>query len=406
METLTPSTRQYGLDWIRVLAFSLLIFYHTGMFFVTWDFHLKNAATSQSMEIWMLFMNQWRLSLLFFISGAGVSFALRKRSGWQFTKERFQRLFIPIVFGMLVIVPPQIYFERLYRHQFEGSYWDFYPSVFQFVPYPEGGSLSWHHLWFVVYLFVYSLIGLPLFLYFRRENGQRLLQKIVSAVSAKPALLFTAIVPIWVYFITLSPSFEITHALVGDWFNHALSFTIFVFGYVIASQPALLESIQRIRKASLLVAIACISAMMIIYSLPNRDLISWPPKVGDFDAYSGHFYLYMTLKSINLWCWILALTGYALKYLNFSNRFLRYGNEAVYPFYILHQSVMIPIGYYVIQWNMGVVPKFFIIAFAMFGTTMLIYELLIRRFNLMRLLFGLKPKAKAAESVALQTAEA
>lgn len=406
METLAINNRQYGLDWIRVLAFSLLIFYHTGMFFVTWDFHLKNAETSQSMEIWMLFMNQWRLSLLFFISGAGVSFALRKRSGWTFTKERFVRLFIPIVFGMLVVVPPQIYFERLYRHQFSGSYLDFYPSVFQFVPYPEGGSLSWHHLWFVVYLFVYSLVGLPLFLYFQKESGKRVLQKIVSFVTAKPALLFLGIAPIWLYYITLSPKYEITHDLAGDWFNHALSFTIFVFGYLIASQPALLEGIQRIRKVSLVIAIACISTMMIVYSLPNRDLISWPAKVGDFEPYSAHFYFYMTLKSINLWCWILALTGYALKYLNFSNRFLRYGNEAVYPFYILHQTVMIAIGYYVIQWNMGIVPKFFIIAFAMFAITVLLYEFLVRRFNLMRMLFGLKPKTAKEKSVSLQAAEA
>ncbi len=406
METLATTQRQYGLDWIRVLAFSLLIFYHTGMFFVTWDFHLKNAQTSESMEIWMLFLNQWRLSLLFFVSGAGVSFALRKRSGWQFTKERFLRLFIPIVFGMLVIVPPQIYFERLYRNQFSGSYLDFYPSVFQFVPYPEGGSLSWHHLWFIVYLFFYSLIGLPLFLYFRKESGQRLLKKIVSAVTAKPAWLFLPILPVWGYFLVLAPRFETTHGLFDDWFNHALSFTIFVLGYIIASQTALLETIQRVRKVSLITGVVCISTMMVVYSLPNRDLISWPPKVGDFDAYSAHFYFYMTIKSINLWCWILALTGYALKYLNFSNRFLRYGNEAVYPFYILHQTVMIVIGYYVIQWNMGVVPKFFIIAFALFGATMLIYELLIRRFNLMRVLFGLKPKTVDSQPVSLQKAEA
>ncbi|MDJ1494424.1 acyltransferase [Cytophagaceae bacterium DM2B3-1] len=408
METLAKtSARQYGLDWVRVGAFSLLIFYHTGMFFVTWDFHFKNPDTSKSMELWMLFMNQWRLPLLFLISGAGVSFALKKRSGWQFTKERFVRLFIPIVFGMLVIVPPQIYMERLYKHQFTGSYLDFYPSVFNFVPYPEGGSLSWHHLWFIVYLFFYCLIGLPLFLYLRKPDGQRLMAKVTLFVQKYPLSLFLLAVPIEVYYITLYPKFEITHGLTDDWFNHAFSFTMFVYGYILALQPTLLESIKNIRKVSLIGGIVSFLTMLVFVFMPYRDYITFIPKF-PIEPYDASFLVYFTLKSFNLWFWILAIIGYALHSLNFSNRFLTYANEAVYPFYILHQTVMLIIGYYIIQWNMSVIPKFFLIAVGMFVITALIYEFGIRRWKLTRVLFGLKPQreklAKAVSSANLTNA--
>ncbi|MCU0352304.1 MAG: acyltransferase family protein [Cytophagales bacterium] len=394
MKTPLASTRQHGLDWVRVIAFALLIFYHTGMFFVTWDFHFKNPDTSRSMELWMLFLSQWRLSLLFLVSGAGVAFALRKRTGRQFAAERFKRLFLPLLFGMFVVVPPQIYMERLFKHQFSGSYFDFYSLVLQFKPYPEG-NFSWHHLWFVLYLFVYSLVGLPLFRWLQKESGQRFMAKATAFFETKPATLYALAAPFWAYFMFLLPKFDVTHGLFDDWFNHALSFTVFVYGYVLASQSRLLEVVQKLRKVSLTGGLVCFAVMLVGFSLPLRGYITWIP-IYEAEPHNAAYLVYFTLKSLNMWFWMLAILGFALRHLNFSNPFLTYATEAVYPFYILHQTVMLVIGYYIVQWNTGVVPKFFAVALGMFTVTAVLYEVVVRRFAVTRFLFGLKPKPKVA----------
>src|SRR5688572_20152599 len=131
------TTRLYFLDWLRVLAFGLLVFYHTGLIFVDWGFHISNDLFSESLKFPMLFVNQWRLPLLFFVSGAGIYFALGKRNVSKFAKERFTRIFIPLVFGILVVIPPQVYLEWKHHGAFHGSYWGFYPVFFQ--------HITWNH---------------------------------------------------------------------------------------------------------------------------------------------------------------------------------------------------------------------------------------------------------------------
>lgn len=119
--------RRYDLDWLRVIVFGLLIFYHVGMFFVPWGWHIKNNVIYDWLTIPMWFLNQWRLPILFIISGMGTFYALRKRTGKQFAMERIKRLYIPLTFGMLFIIPPQVYIERMVQNQFSGSYFDFWP---------------------------------------------------------------------------------------------------------------------------------------------------------------------------------------------------------------------------------------------------------------------------------------
>ncbi|MCI0672797.1 MAG: acyltransferase family protein, partial [Myxococcaceae bacterium] len=169
--TLRPADdRRPDLDWLRVVAIVLLHLFHTGMMFNTWDWHLKSLTPLPVLEPVMELLSLVRMPLLMLVAGIGTAFALRRRTLGSFALDRTQRLFVPLLFGMLVIVPPQIFIERLQRGTFHGSYLDFYPSVFGFVPYPAG-SLSWHHLWFVTYLFVYCLLALPLFAWLRTPRG-------------------------------------------------------------------------------------------------------------------------------------------------------------------------------------------------------------------------------------------
>jgi len=120
--------RRHDIDWLRVIVFGLLIFYHVGMFFVSWGWHIKNNITYEWLQWPMRFLNQWRLPILFVISGMGTYYALSKRSIRKFSWERIKRLGIPLIFGMFVIVPPQVYYERLDLGQFVGSYWDFFTT--------------------------------------------------------------------------------------------------------------------------------------------------------------------------------------------------------------------------------------------------------------------------------------
>lgn len=391
MQTLlSTSSRRYDLDWLRVIAFSLLILYHTGMFFVEWEWHIKNNRISEALKLPMLFVNQWRMPLLFFISGAGVYFALGKRGGGSFARERWVRLFIPLFFGMLMIVPPQIYFERLTQGA-TFSYAEFYPSVFQFIPYPAG-SFSWHHLWYVAYILVYSLICLPLFLYLKSERGSKLTSRLAGFFAWKGAI-FLFMVPLFISDALLRPHWETTHNLIADWANFTFSLLIFVYGFLICSDGRFWQAIERQRRVALVASLIAVTAFFCLFEF---DWIDWganpsPWLVG----------FYRFLKDVNIWCWLLAILGYGKKYLNFTNPGLRYANEAVYPFYILHQSVIITLAYHLIGWQASIAVKFILISGATFLVCWVLYEFIIRRTSVTRVLFGLKPFA--ARPVATQS---
>jgi hypothetical protein len=372
--------RKYDLDWLRVLAFTLLIFYHTGMFFVSWGWHIKNNEVSQAMEWPMRFLSQWRMPLLFMISGAGVYFALGRRSGGTFLAERTKRILLPLIFGMFVIVPPQIYYERLTQGA-TFSYLEFYQTVFEFRPYPEG-SFSWHHLWYLAYIFTYSLICLPLFLYMKSEKGKKVLLKITQFISAK-AGIYLLMTPLIISEASLRPFWPTNQNLIADWANFTLSLLLFIYGFIICSNEKIRQRVEELRFLSLSIALVAFTVLCSYY------WIQWP------NPSAAGMVLYWTITVTNGWCWLMTIFGFARKYLNFTNTFLRYANEAVYPFYILHQTIIICIAYYMINWQMSIALKFFIISSSMFLLTWFLYECIIRRVNVLRILFGMKRKAKS-----------
>jgi surface polysaccharide O-acyltransferase-like enzyme len=372
-----PPSREYGLDWLRVFAFSVLILYHTGMIFVSWDFHIKNAETSKALEWAMLLANRWRLPLLFLISGAAVFFSLRTRSYSAFVLERLRRLLIPVAFGMLVIVPPQIYFERLQQGA-RLTYLEWYPTVFDFQPYPQG-SFSWHHLWFVVYILVYSLLGIPFFQWVRSEQGRRAVAAMVRAFERWPWTLYLINLPNLVAGLTLGPHWPTTHNLVADWANFTGCFLTFLWGVTIASNRRFLDIATERRREFLIAGLAIAAAFFTLRATGWLGLTGTPRMlvVELLSAYFG-----MT--------WVLFLIGYARHWFRHGGPKLRYANEAVYPFYIVHQTVTIAVGYYVLQQPWGVWPKFAVVAVATFLGSWLCFEI-VRRTALTRLLFGLKP---------------
>lgn len=372
--------RRYDIDALRAIAFGLLIFYHVGMFFVPWDFHIKNHIVYGEITFPMLFLNQWRLPLLFVISGMGTYFALSKRSGKRFAMERIKRLFIPFLFGIIFIIPPQIYVERLDQGQFHGNYFEYWPfEAFSRGIYPDG-NFSWHHLWFILYLLIFSLLLLPAFLYLRKHTDSWILRKM--RILGKSAIgLYIVVIPLLLWRIFLAPYYPQTNALINDWYNLINYSTLFFIGFLlIAVKDVFWETVVRCRRTYLLTGIiAFVSLMCLWYLIPD---------------FIGRFFLSSFIRSVNMWSWILALFGYAAMYLNKPGKTLAYCNEAVYPFYILHQSVMLVLCYYMMDMPMGFFLKFSLLSVGTFGISWLIYEFGIRRFSFIRPLFGMKKSPK------------
>lgn len=371
--------RRHDLDWLRVIVFALLIFYHVGMFFVPWGWHIKNNAIYEWLTYPMLFVNQWRLPILFVISGMGTYYALNKRSGKQFALERIVRLYIPLTIGMLFVVPPQVYIERLVNSQFQGGYFEFWPSQAFNGIYPVG-NFSWHHLWFLPYLLVFSLLLVPLFLYLRK-HPLNLFTLRIKQMASKPFGLYWFIIPLYLCEALLEPFFDVTHALIDDWFNFISSMLLFFYGFLLISvKEEFWKTVEHYRRYFLYCGLVGFALFLTI--ILNFE-----------DSIYVHF-IEALVKVFNLWSWILTLFGYAAKYLNKASKPLSYANEAVYPFYILHQTIIIIIGFYIMDLDWGIVPKLTVMVTFTFLITWIIYDFGIRRWKIIRPLFGLKLKKK------------
>ena len=372
MNPTTPTTRYEFLDWLRVLAIFLLLFFHTGMLFVGWGWHLQNAETIPSLQLPMDLAHRLRMPLLFVIAGAGMWFALKRRSGTAFVAERTWRLLVPAVIGMFLIVPPQVYLERVYDGDWSGGYLAFmWERVFQFEPYPAG-NFSWHHLWFIVYLYVYVLLLVPLLLWWR---GARL--------ELKPGpWLYALALPLGINEALLKPGFPEAHNLISDWyiFIHYLLLTI--YGFVIASMPGAWDWFARVRRRSLALGIGVLlgGLALIEIGVMNRDT----PADSIF-------------ANIFTWTWLLVFIGYGRQHLSFGNRLLTWARDASYPIYILHQTVIIMIAFKVIQQPWSPWIKYWVVLGTTLITCALLYQVPLRRFAVTRAAFGIKTHENGAD---------
>jgi peptidoglycan/LPS O-acetylase OafA/YrhL len=365
-----PATEPVGrydfLDWLRVIAIFVLLWFHTGMLFVGWGWHIENAQVIEQLVLPMDIAHRLRMPLLFVIAGAGMWFALGRRSASQLLRERTLRLMVPVIVGMFLIVPPQLYFERVFRGQWDGGYVAFVlERVLELRPYPQG-DFSWHHLWFIVYLYVYVLILLPLLAWWR---GSRL--------QLRPgAWLYALALPLGLNEALLKPLFPETHNLVSDWyvFGHYLLLTL--YGFVLAAMPGAWDWLAARRRYAATLGVALFVLAMALFEL------GWIHRDTAADA---------VVANVFTWVWLMAFIGYARRYLSFENRLIRWAREASYPIYILHQTIIVAVGYYVIHqaWTPWV--KYGVVLTLTLISCVLLYEAGIRRYALPRFLFGMKP---------------
>ncbi|MGA2157648.1 MAG: acyltransferase [Dehalococcoidia bacterium] len=384
------SERRFDLDWVRVITILVVFVFHCGRFFDSWPWHLKNSELFFPAQLFNDFADLWQMPVMFLVSGAAAWFSLRSRRAGNFINERVGRLLIPLAFGILVIVPPQVYLERIYKQQFDGSFFAFYPHFFQGTySYTGTGNFSWHHLWFLAYLFIITLIALPGFLFLNGPRGKKLVDGLASFVS-KPGAILAWFLPLALCMVSLQPLFPNSEKnLVGDMAFFSYYLFSFVFGYLFCMDRRFWEAIERHAFPALALAAATSAALAYL------EFSNSMPAIG----YSAQRFGSLGLWTLCGWCWILTLLGMTRKFLSFSNRFLSYANEAVLPFYILHHMVIIGVGFYVIQWDIPVLAKYLIIIAISFAIIMLLYQFVVKRTNVTRFLFGMRTKRRGGSPV-------
>ncbi len=383
MASASPASpdRQYFLDWLRILAFALLVLYHVGMYYVSWGWHIKSPHLSSALEPWMRLISPWRMDLLFLVSGAASAFMLQTRgASAALLRERATRLLWPLGVGMLVIVPPQSYLEVMQRFAYAGGYIDFmrlYLTGYGGFCRPNGPCLmlpTWNHLWYLPYLFAYTLL-----LWSSLRLWPRWFDRL--AATAAPALngARLLVLPIALLALTrwaLGSRFPATHALVDDWFMHAQYLAMFVFGAVLAKAPGLAARMQALRWAGLVSAL--IAWVLLVFGSAQAGAgDAWPTL------------LRQSLYSVQQWCAIVAALGFAHRHLNFDAAARRYLTDAVFPVYILHQTLTILLAHAMLPWALAPGVEAALLVAGTFAFALLGFECL-RRVRWLRPVFGLR----------------
>ena len=384
--------RRNDIDWLRIAAVLLLIPYHTARCF-NWDedFYVKNDPSWQPAQRFVEFVNPWQMSLLFLLAGAGTWLAFRHRGPGEYVGERAKRLLIPFVFGLIVIVPPQTWWGYMWHGKGDISYWDYYPKFWTTVDENvEGfqGGFSPGQLWFILFLFVSSLVGLPIFLWLKNRASGKAVQRGLGRLSQVPGLLL--LVPA---LILVLPWLEKDDDMSGQpWIG---LFIIVILGFMLLGD----ERIGRVidRDWVWLLGVGLTASILYIWAEPRAG--GWGYELRNA-VYVGMKYLY----EIGVWGMILGLLGLGHRFMTGGGPVLRYATEAAYPFYILHQTVIIGVAYTVCGWSWAPWAKFTLVAIASLGLTMGIYEIAVRRWGPVRFLFGMKPARRAATATPAEPA--
>jgi peptidoglycan/LPS O-acetylase OafA/YrhL len=358
--------RRHDIDALRAIAFGLLILYHAGMYYVAgWDFHLKSAYTAEWLRWPMRFVNLWRMDLIFLLSGVALALLARRQAPGALLRQRSRRLLLPLAFGMAVVVPIQPYLQGVGNGLIEPGFAAFLARYYSGGPWPRGAfdgwdfGVTWNHLWYLVYLWVYSMLLLAL-----RPLLERCRAPFLRLRGAW--LLVVPALPLALYALVLAPRFPATRDLVHDWHLHAVYFSCFAYGWWIAADAGFWAEAKRLRHAALAAALAC----FFLYAIFREAVLA---------------------KNLYSWCAIVALLGYAHAHLNRPFRWLGWANESVYPWYVLHQSILLVLGAWLAPYALGpVLEPAAILAGTLLGCWLLT-DFVVRRSRWFGPLFGLKP---------------
>ncbi len=377
--------RRHDIDALRAIAFGCLILYHLGMVYVDdWGFHIKSSYLSETLQIPMFIMNRWRMDLIFLISGISTAFMLSRTQAGTFFRQRSWRLLLPLAFGMAVIVPIQPYcqgvasglvepgFGQFIVHYFSGYKWP--PNAFDGWQY----GFTWNHLWYLPYLYFYTLVILLLQWPLATRLGRVLKEAFVGLRGWR--LLFWPAMPLFVFTATLQIHFPQDHALLHDWYLHATYFTVFLYGYWLATADALWDELKRLRKHALLLAVV----IYLLYTLIRK----WTA----MDDTATQALLAWFFRNLYIWCALSAILSWSAALLNHPFRWLPWATEAVYPWYILHQSWIVLLAYWLVPLKLGAALEPLLIGVGTVLGCWVVTSGLVVRVAWLRPLFGLKTR--------------
>ena len=378
--TQVGSARRNDIDWLRIFATYLLFVFSTAKVFDSMPFyHIKNSELSSSLSYVTFFLYQWHLPLFFLLAGWSRKTSLQARPGMESLKERMLRLVIPFITGCILICPLIKYVELLggqsmgfYGYERTGgpvgkSFAAFLPDFFTRLD-----MFSWAHLWFLVYLFLFTLLSWPFFTW--------LLKRKVMPLKTDGTLVYLPLVPLSLIQFTMSERWPDSKALFNDWTNVLYFFLYFVLGFVISRYSAYERAIHNeYRRAGMLGA-----GLFILLALFASELSM--PSIRMVAAAGG-------------WCIVVWLLGFARAHLEQVTQGISYLRESSLPVYLLHPIPVVLLGFFLIgPACAGITAKFFSLLVLSVVATMAVYHVLIRRIPALRWFFGIKPEQKPGES--------
>ncbi len=384
--------RRHDIDWLRVLAMLAVFVFHCTRFFDTEGWHLKNAERSFVLFILVRgLMWPWLMEIFFLLSGAGAWYVLQSRSAGAFAADRAKRLLIPLyTIGFLILLPPQFYFQRVimdgsvggdFRLWLPAYFGDFglprlSPWPMTLLPLPFDG-----HLWFLKFLFLISLAALPLLVFMKSPRGLRWTDALARWCGRRGGI-FVFVIPLALAFVVLRAVSPVQRG----WAEFVWYGIYFVLGYLIPADGRFTDAFKRHRWIGLGLWLAGMFGGILTLVL----VLGFDPMPGAA-PFGLKFVLFQVIWAVASWGSVVFWLGLGARYLNFKNRALAYANEAVLPFYLFHQTIILIAGYFVIRWNIGILPKLLIVVIVSFAAIMALYEFGVRRFNVMRFLFGMRP---------------
>jgi len=347
--------RRYDIDWIRVIAIGLLLIYHTAISFQSWGMMLGFITSDQPWEsLWipMAMLNVWRIPLLFFVSGMGVYFAIHNKNWKQLIKERATRILIPFVFGIFIVVPIQVCIAQFYFKQ-----------NLSYVPNPA-------HLWFLGNIFLYVLLLSPILFYLKKNENGKLVSTIKKILSS-PFGLLIVIGAFIAEVLLVDPLLYELYAM--TWHGFFLGLLAFFFGFCFVLIGG--SFWKMLLKWRWLFITAAISLFVFRSSQPQMKVSN----------------VQLVIESN---CWIFSVFAFGHKYLNHSNKALRYLSQAAYPAYIMHIIFLFIASIIIFPLNIDFHLKYVLTLLFTIAGCFVFYEFVIRRINFMRMLFGLKREMK------------
>lgn len=385
-ELVTAPPRLFYLDWVRVIVILNLIPFHVAfmMVFVPGFSNIAdNSVANNLLNLYVALIAPLHMPLLFAISGYNSAIALQKKSTVSYLRERLQRLILPLISFIFLLSPIFHYFwptaiqERNLKHFLFEFIPDFLPTVLN----GNSGAPRWVHLWFVGYLFLFTLICLPLFLYLKNSNAHLTVSKLISSSVGMfiPSLLFSTTFILGCFWPFAPP-----YNVLGDVAYFSYNMLAFIIGYIIFFDENMTDIIDYHWQLWMFIfsISTVIRVVIIIAGFPTMFSNQTP-------TLSGQYCVYSLLAGLNTWSGIAAILGLAKKYLCFSNSFLSYMSRGSYMYYILHLVVLVIVSYFTPR-PKAVFSEFFVLSILTFALTALCYEFIAKRLVIVRLIFGIK----------------